>query len=209
MEKIISILKIAIIITILLIIFLYFKDQFTGFNSQTQSAEQVQENNKFDSWEDALPYVKDLIKQEYKDQIGWDIDESLVNIFEEADITGDGIHEAIIDTGQGGEYTDYLMLMRFKNKTPVIASLQKKEATMFSSFGTGASVRHGLDSVMLAEHNALYLGNWGTDYNGDLEYCEIDAYEWDIEKELFKYNQELTDLFETEYCEDKEEQVTF
>jgi hypothetical protein len=98
---------------------------------------------------------------------------------ETADVTGDGIPEALVDYCHMGAYTSDVVLMRLEHGSPVLARFRDiKGKNVSPAFLRGASVRNGENSVLDIGNHAVYALHWHTNNSGALENCTVDAYVW-------------------------------
>lgn len=118
------------------------------------------------------------------------------------DITGDGIPEALIDTGDGGAYTDYLTLMRIEEGKPALARFKGMDGKVQAmSFAEGASAMNGEAVRILPEKHALYLGHWRMGPSGQrLGTCTVEAYQWNPHSDAFEYNRALSRGLKDGFC---------
>ncbi|HEX3354178.1 MAG TPA: hypothetical protein VHS34_15265 [Terriglobales bacterium] len=126
-----------------------------------------------------------------------------IRITETADITGDGVPEALVYLGTGGAYTDELTLMRVKNGKPVVARFkQKKGGVSPLIFLSGSSVRHQESVKMLPDRRAIYSMSSETDDSGRKAKCGVVAYEWTAETQTFDWNRSLSGQLTESNCRD-------
>jgi hypothetical protein len=126
-------------------------------------------------------------------------------IAQEADLTGDGITEALVDAGVGGAYTNSLVLMEVKNGGPVVSQLRTKEGDVIhaDSFLSGASVRNGEETRLIPERGGIVSFHYSLASDGKTpESCEAEAYVWDADTGFFEYQTGLSSSMKTTYCED-------
>jgi hypothetical protein len=201
---------ITLVIFILLIgYFLFLQESDTdneelSFNQEEPHKTEEDEDNPPQpvKWNNLLPAVREIAEENFRDI---EIGESL-SIWEEKDITGDNMTEALIYLGQGGAYTSYLTLARLEEGQPIIAEFKKKDDTITSFiFLEGASVMNGENIIMLPDRNVIYSAHWsrvvsGQPY-GDLTDCGVEAYRWEPGNRYFEFSQELSDELREDYCQ--------
>jgi hypothetical protein len=151
-------------------------------------------------WSSLIPSIRAALKRGPADG---DVEAHYpIRIVKEADLTGDGVPKALVYTGEGGAYTDYLVLMRRKDGKPVEAQFRDASGkTIHPFFLQGASVMHGVSTVMVPEDEAIYLGSY--DMNSDataLASCEASAYRWNLKTETFDLDSGLSEKFTQEFC---------
>jgi hypothetical protein len=159
------------------------------------------------NWSSLIPAIRAVLKRGPTDG---DVEAHYpIRIVKEADLTGDGVPEALVYTGDGGAYTDYLVLMRLKDGQPIEARFRDASGkTIDPSFLQGASVMHGVSAVMVPEEKAIYLGAY--DMNSDataFASCGARAYRWNMKSETFDWDSALSEKFTQEFCEREREQL--
>ncbi len=126
-----------------------------------------------------------------------------VRVVEEADITGDGVPEALVTTGDAGASTDILALMRIEDGKPVRARFKNEEGKIIDmEFLQGASVMHGNSTELLPDEKAIYQGGYfmnepATRFSG----CGAAAYRWHAETKTFDLDATLSNQITKTYCE--------
>jgi hypothetical protein len=74
-------------------------------------------------WHTLIPSMRTVLKQEFpKVPIGADRE---IAIFQTADITGDGVPEAVVGLGIGGASSDLVTLMRLDGAKPRVGCLKR------------------------------------------------------------------------------------
>ncbi|OGZ26951.1 MAG: hypothetical protein A2365_01470 [Candidatus Nealsonbacteria bacterium RIFOXYB1_FULL_40_15] len=148
------------------------------------------------SWNDLLPQAEEVIKQKFGGE-----NLRQIGIYEEGDITGDGIPEALVYTGLGGAYTDQLVLMIMENQKPAFAKFKEKNGNISGLvFLSGSSVRHGELVEMIPEDKAVYSASWSMSESGEMEECLVDVYLWN--GYLFEYSDVLSGGSEQALCKE-------
>ncbi len=128
---------------------------------------------------------------------------SKVSVLKQADVTGDGIPEALVDLGNGGASTDYVSLVRHMNDGAISVARWKD---VDGSIGpvrllAGAAVLHSDDPGMIPEMKAIYQRE--TAYrpeDGGLSSCSVTAYVWKGSEELFSYDPDLSLTLSADLC---------
>lgn len=160
------------------------------------------------NWEDVTAQIKSALVAD-----GQSIEERApIRIMEKKDITGDGINEAVVDTGSGGAYTVYKAVLQMKNREPALVRIKDKDGKTFALSGwpVGASAMHGTDIELLPEQNAIALGTYALDGRTadiKLDECRNEIYVWSESSELFEWNSELSQSSSISYCAKVEERI--
>lgn len=176
-------------------------------NKKENVNQTVSENKKNKSWEELIPEIRIAIKNGLSDAIIETV--SPLDIYEEVELTGDDINEALIDLGSGGAYTEEFVLMMIQDGKPVLAKFRQKDGKVSSLiFLNGSSARNGETVEILSENKAVISGYYSIDDSGEkIENCEVEAYEWNnginnIEVGIFEYSRVLSEETEKDYCAD-------
>ena len=148
-------------------------------------------------WKRLMPAIETLVKRDLRSDTRYP-----VQIVHTVDITGDGVPEALVNTGDGGAYTDYLTLIRVEGKKPVLARFKEKDGSVRTKlFAKGSSVMHGETVETLPEKRALYVGHWDMDASGEqLATCTVEAYRWNPRSNTFDYNRVLGLSLKDGFC---------
>ncbi len=145
------------------------------------------------SWTGQSGYPNERIEENYQ-----------VRIVETADITGDGIPEAIVYLGEGGAYTDYVTVMRIEEGKAVVALFKEANGKVSTRiFLQGASVRHGESVRMLPDKKAIYSMSTSPDDYGREDTCGVGAYHWDAQRRIFVWNKLLSKQIAKTECPKK------
>ena|ERR1051325_2416290 len=126
-----------------------------------------------------------------------------IGIREEADVTGDGIPEALVYLGNGGAYTDYLAVMRVVDDKPVFANFKARDGRISQlGFAQGASVMHTIGVELRSPQQAVF--SFHHDLSGALPQkvvqCGGEAYRWNRKTDVFEYDERLSKSFARTYC---------
>jgi len=150
-------------------------------------------------WQALVPSLPSALKQAFPNQ---PIEEDYqVRIVETADITGDGVPEAVVYLGVGGAYTDYVTVMRIEEGKAVVALFKEANGKVSTSiFLQGASVRHGESARMLPDKKAIYSMSTSTDDYGREDRCGVAAYQWDAHRRIFISNMLLSKQIAKSNC---------
>lgn len=200
--------KIVIILLVVLIsiagYIAFFKGKSGSTDTVLDSAEyfSLNENNLTrDVWLDlkdgiTLALNKDLPLQ------GYENDSRGTILRSDADVTGDGIPEALVLTGTGGAYTTEFVVMRTEDGNVVTANYMQQDGTIgpFTLSG-GASVMNLLDYGMISSKQAVYQVEVQT--NGDtgkVETCNLSVYKWNSQTKVFEYSSSLSNEQKVDVC---------
>jgi len=116
-----------------------------------------------------------------------------IGIFKTADITGDGVPEALVYLGTGGASTDEMTVMRMEDHKPVLAVFRGRDGKVSPVvFLEGASVTHTDGVELLPEQHAVHAIHYNYSGNGKLHQCGGEAYTWNAQSKTFDYNSALT-----------------
>jgi hypothetical protein len=121
-----------------------------------------------------------------------------VEIVQTADVTGDGVDEALVQFCHMGAYTSTRAVMRLKQGKPVLVRVRRKNGSAVE-FLQGASVRHGADAKLLPERNAVYEMCWNTSESGTTD-CGVEAFVWVAKSETFEPRKTLSKDIAKNYC---------
>lgn len=125
-----------------------------------------------------------------------------IYIAEAADVTGDGVPEALVQYCHMGAYTSDVTLMRLEGDKPVMARFRGKDAKVVQPyFLQGASARNGEDVKLLPEKHAVYAIHWHADDSGRLETCKVEAYVWGPESRTFDEDGKVGEQTAKSACE--------
>jgi hypothetical protein len=173
----------------------------TAKSAERTSADKTKSAPKSVDWESLIPIMqaifnRGLSPEEIKAR-------HAVRVVEEADITGDGVPEALVTTGDAGASTDILALMRIEDGKPVRARFRNLEGkTVDLEFLQGASVMHGNSVELLSDEKAIYQGGYFMDETATrFSGCGAAAYRWHAETKTFDLDATLSKQITKTYCE--------
>ncbi|PYX51637.1 MAG: hypothetical protein DMG76_31855 [Acidobacteria bacterium] len=151
-------------------------------------------------WKALTPQVQAALGSEFCDEKSRSID-----IIKIADVTGDGIPDALVDYCHMGAYTDHLMQMRLERGNLVVAKFRDERGMKkidHIEFLDGASVRNGASTKLLPERHAIYMISWHADDSGELEMqtCGAQAYVWNQKSQTFDANRMLSNEVTQREC---------
>ena len=126
-----------------------------------------------------------------------------VYIHQQADLTGDGIPEALVYLGEGGAYTDYFAVMMVINGKPVFAKFKARDGRISQGeFAQGSSVMHSVGVELRPDQHAIFSFN--RDLSGDVPQkvvrCGGEAYRWNPGTHCFEYDGRLSRSLAQAYC---------
>jgi len=152
-------------------------------------------------WQTLIPAIREVLKEVQGVEEHYSI-----GIRQIADLTGDGVPEALVYLGVGGASTDEMMLMRIVDGKPVLAIFRQRSGKVSSmTFLRGASVMH-TDTVELlpkehAVHSVHYsFGGLNPDGVQKVHECGGEAYQWNPHTQTFEYNRRLSNRLTQDYC---------
>jgi hypothetical protein len=169
--------------------------------SSTKSKADI----KFIDWTGLLSSIRIVLKQ--TSPYGEREAQNRIGIVEERDITGDGVPEALVYTGEGGASTDILVLMRIEDGKPVLARFKNAEGKLTTlEFLKGASVMHGDSTVMLPDEKAIYLGEYFMNSTATgFSSCTAKAYRWNERTKTFDWDRNLGKQIAETFCKNEKE----
>ena len=116
-----------------------------------------------------------------------------IDVVQTADVTGDGVPEALVQYCHMGAYTSDVALMRLESDKPVLARFRGKDGKPVSpGFLQGASVKNGEGAKLLPEQHAVYAIHWNMNDSGRLQTCRVEAYVWVAQSGTFDWNGRLS-----------------
>ena len=117
-----------------------------------------------------------------------------IDIVQTADVTGDGIRDALIEYCHMGAYTSDVVLMRMERGNPVLARFRDKSGKIVPvGFTRGASVMHGETAKLFPEKHAVCAFHWDWDNDAErLATCTVEAYVWIPKTETFDEDEGLS-----------------
>jgi hypothetical protein len=116
----------------------------------------------------------------------------MTEIGQTADITGDGMSEAIVAYCRQGPYTSNVALMTLDSGKPVLARFRSsKGKPMDPAFVVGASIKDGEGVKFLPFKHAVYEIQWHIDKAMKMDSCTVDAYVWNAGSGTFDQNESV------------------
>lgn len=157
-------------------------------------------------WNALLPAVQELSKKEFRDAGGY----YAISISRTADVTGDGVPEALIDFGCCGASTDEMTVMRIEGGKPVLALFREKDGKIApGEFLEGASVMHGAAVKLNTKEHAVFYVCWNMNGKGTkLADCGGQAYRWNAAAKRFDYHGALSTKLTKNFCRTIRTQLT-
>ena len=137
-------------------------------------------NSKSVNWDSLMPAVRSALQKQLPHEgVGERYMPGILRRGHIADITGDGIPEALVWLGTGGASTSELALMRIENDKPVVALFKDRQGkTEPIVFLEGASVMHSDSTDLLPREHALLHLHFEYTADGRLGPCAGEAYQW-------------------------------
>jgi hypothetical protein len=145
-------------------------------------------------WQSMIPAIREVLKAQFPDErVEGPTPMGILRPGHVADITGDGVSEALVSFGVGGASTSQLTLLRIDGDKPVVARF-KDRAGKFGPmvFVEGASVMHTDDVDLMPQEHSLYAIHYNYGANGKLHQCGGEAFTWNRHSKTFDYNPALT-----------------
>ena len=157
------------------------------------------------NWESLIPSIRTVLRQEFE---GPPSDARIENsgpikISEKADITGDGVPEALVDLGDGGATSEFFALMMIENNKPIAARFKQKDGKISSLMfiaAAGGAGRYGSGANLLSDKNAIYSASYSAHGESD-DYCRVEAYQWNAQTKIFEFNLNLSNEIQPAYCQ--------
>ena|SRR5438132_7839151 len=147
-------------------------------------------------WRTLIPSIRRVLKQEFRDQV--DIESNYqIRVLETADITGDGVPEAVVTLGVVGASSDCVTLMRLDGGRPRVARFRDWKGKVFTVvFPEGASAMHGQSVGLLPAQPAISFSTYTRDSlrpeEGVAACCES-VFKWNAKTGTFDWNEALSE----------------
>lgn len=144
-------------------------------------------------WNNMMPAVRSVLETQFPGEVERYYSVGILRPGHIADITGDGIPEALVWLGTGGASTSELALMRIEDNKPVVALFKDRQGkTGPMLFLEGASVMHSDGVDLLPNEHALF--HFYFEYTGDgkLGPCGGEAYRCNPHTKTFDYDSRLS-----------------
>jgi hypothetical protein len=155
-------------------------------------------------WQALIPVIRSVLKNEaIRNPAFQGIEQPYysIGIRRTADITADGVPEALVYLGTGGASTDEMTIMRIENGGPVVARFRRRDRKVSSMvLIEGVSVMHTDRVEMLPEEHVVYSLHYNYGSNGELRECAVEAYQWNPDTKLFDYNRPLGKRLRQDTC---------
>ena len=162
-------------------------------------AEPMTENI---DWKSMMSTVRSVLEKQFPgEEVGKRYDVGILRPGHIADITGDGIPEALVWLGTGGASTSELALMRIENNKPVVALFKDRQGkTEPMLFLEGASVMHSDSVDLLSKEHAVFHFHFQYMGDGRLGPCDGEAYRWNPHTQTFDYDSRLSTSLTQDFC---------
>jgi hypothetical protein len=154
-------------------------------------------------WKGMIPGIREVLKTESTSnpEFGGIEEHYSIGIFKTADITGDGVPEALVYLGTGGASTDEMTVMSTEDHKPVLAVFRGRNGKVSPGvFLQGASVTHTDTVELLPQQHAVHAIHYNYSGNGKLHQCGGEAYTWNAQSKTFDYNPPLTKTLTKATC---------
>jgi hypothetical protein len=145
-------------------------------------------------WKSMMPTVRSVLQKQFPgEDVGKRYDLGILRPSHMADITGDGIPEALVWLGTGGASTSELALMRIEGDKPVVALFKNRQGkTEPMLFLEGASVMHSDQVDLLTKERAVFHFHFQYMGDGRLGPCDGEVYRWNPHTKMFDYDSRLS-----------------
>jgi hypothetical protein len=145
-------------------------------------------------WQTMIPAVREALKAQFpEERIEGPYPVGILRPGHVADITGDGVSEALVSFGAGGASTSQLTLLWIEGGKPVVARFKDRAGKIGPMvFVEGASVIHTDDVDLMPQEHSVYAIHYNYGANQKLHQCGGEAYIWNPHSETFDYNPALT-----------------
>jgi hypothetical protein len=149
-------------------------------------------------WKDLTPQTQAALGDTY---LMCNRNSRMTEIGQTADITGDGIPEAIVAYCRQGPFTSIVTLMTLDDGKPVLARFRSsKGKPMDPAFVVGASIKDGEGVKFLPFKHAVYDIQWHIDKAMKMDKCTVDAYVWNAGSGTFDQNESIGKEIATSEC---------
>lgn len=146
-------------------------------------------------WQSLLPEITSIIAT-YRHAIS----PRPISVYKEVDVTGDGIPEVIVDSGDGGAHSEIYYLVRLKNSKPELVSfLGASGVSSPYEFLISASAGNGATFNFEADKNTIYQESWVFESTNKID-CEVEAYRWNSIQDKFVYSGLDSQRINSLYC---------
>jgi len=140
-------------------------------------------------WRTMLPSVRRALKDEFVD-----IEQDYpIHVLETADITGDGVPEAVVNVGVVGASSDWVTLMRLDGGRPRVARFRDWKGKVFTLvFPEGASATHGQNVELLPAQHAIAFSTYSRDSEETVAACCDSVFKWNAKARTFDWDGTLS-----------------
>lgn len=124
-----------------------------------------------------------------------------IEVAETGEISIDRIPIALVEYCHMGAYTSDVAVLRLQRGAPVVVKFRDTKGRVIApGFLSGASVRNGEATDLLAAKDAVYATHWQTDESGELQTCKIEAYVWNAQTATFDESERLRNELAETHC---------
>ncbi len=118
-----------------------------------------------------------------------------ISVEQRVDITGDGIPELLVSTGNGGAAMDAFTVVRYENQNLEVVNIRDNTGKTgdgrpgyYSAMsGSGGSGRYGSSIELLSNKNSILTKVYSI-YGEPEDYCYAIVYTWNNQTKFFEYN---------------------
>jgi hypothetical protein len=152
-------------------------------------------------WNSMMAAVRSVLEKQFPREAEREYPVGIPSPAHIADITGDGITEALVWLGTGGASTSELVLMRIEDNKPVVALIKDRQGkTGPMTFLEGASVMHSDRVDLLPREHAVFHFHFEYMSDGKLELCDGEAYRWESQTRTVDYDSRLSTRLAQNSC---------
>lgn len=163
-------------------------------------------------WKPLLPQIKTILITGGKTQASPDDPhaQDSVGLGQTADITGDGVSEALIEIPWGGGAASWFVaVMEIQSGSPALVRIKDSDGSISDGlFLDAGSAAYGMITKLDAAHHAIVYTQYGQDlsgnynpvYTGGYATCSLGAYAWNPATQIFEWNVQLGASLKDQYC---------
>ena len=156
----------------------------------------TQTNNSALDWSAKIPEIRTALGVAFPTvAIG---QRSPISIIQTADVTGDGIPEALVDMGTGGASTDDVSLVGYQHGVVVLSWTGPDSSLQPINFPQGSASLHASEVGLDSSHNTIYAVDLTYKTNGTLDTCTPQLFRWNSALNAFEFYEDAT--LNATYC---------
>ncbi|MBI2644441.1 MAG: hypothetical protein HYW95_02980 [Candidatus Wildermuthbacteria bacterium] len=159
------------------------KEQNNENENQAKKTQQPASNSQeIPQWGDQANEIARILQSAFQGCMSIPI-----QIFAEKDISGDGVPEAMVNNGCVGAYTEEVVLFRFSDGKPLLASFATSNGDPLPAevFLDGASALHYEFFGMIPELRLLYQASGSASSEKCIVEWDVRAFRWDKDRQSF------------------------